>query len=276
MLDNHTAQFHLSCRHGEVGEYCLLPGDPGRCERIAKHFDNGEFLVSNREFTIWRGTLLGERVSVCSTGIGGPSAAIAVEELAAVGVKNFIRVGTCGGIALPVRSGDVVIASSAVRQDGTSHEYAPPEYPATADFCLTSALVNEARELGVPHHVGVVQSKDSFYGQHSPSRMPIAASLNEKWEAWKRLGVLASEMEAAAIFTVAASLGLSAGAVFHVIWNQERYAAGLDTDKSENHDTDLAIKVAVGTLRRIISDKKNNHKILKTHLTNTAIYGIIT
>ncbi len=260
MLDNHTAQFHLKCRDGEVGEYCLLPGDPGRCEKIAKYFDDPEFLVSNREYNIWRGTLCGERVSVCSTGIGGPSSAIAVEELAAVGVKNFIRIGTCGGIALPVKSGDVVIASAAVRQDGTSHEYAPPEYPATASFELTSALVEEARALELSYHVGVVQSKDSFYGQHSPSRMPISAALAEKWEAWKRLGVLASEMEAATIYTVAASLGLSAGSVFHVIWNQERHAAGLDVNEPEDHDTDRAIRVAVGAVKRLILSKNANTK----------------
>ncbi len=260
MLDTKAAQFHLKCRDGEVGEYCLLPGDPGRCEKIAAYFDEPEFLVSNREYNIWRGKLCGERVSVCSTGIGGPSAAIAVEELAAVGVKSFIRVGTCGGISLKVKSGDVVIAASAVRQDGTSHEYAPPEYPATADFDLTSALVDEARSLGLDYHVGVVQSKDSFYGQHSPARMPVASALAEKWEAWKRLGVLASEMEAAAIYTVAASLGLSASSVFHVIWNQERYLAGIDGSSDEDHDTDRAIRVAVGALKRAIAAKKATTK----------------
>ncbi len=260
MLDTHELQFHIKCRVGEAGEYCLLPGDPARCEKIAAYFDEPEFLVSNREYTIWRGELCGERVSVCSTGIGGPSAAIAVEELAAVGVKSFIRVGTCGGISLKVKSGDVVIATSAVRQDGTSHEYAPPEYPAAADFMLTAALVEEARSLGLEYHVGVVQSKDSFYGQHSPSRMPTASALTQKWEAWKRLGVLASEMESAAIYTVAASLGLSASSVFHVIWNQERYLAGIDSSSSESHDTDSAIKVAVGALRRMIAKKKATTK----------------
>ena len=236
MLDTHTEQFHLKCRQGDVGGYCLLPGDPARCELIAKYFDCPEFFGSNREFTIWRGTLCGKRVSVCSTGIGGPSSAIAVEELAACGVHTFIRVGTSGGINLKVRSGDAVIASGAVRQDGTSHEYAPPEFPAVADFEVVSALAAEASSLDIPYHVGVVQSKDSFYGQHSPTRMPVASAINAKWEAWKRIGVLVSEMEAAAIFTVAASLGLRAGAVFHVIWNQERAAAGLDTSATENYN----------------------------------------
>lgn len=256
MLDTHTEQFHIKCRKGDLGGYCLLPGDPGRCEKIAAHFDEPEFFTSNREYTIWRGKLCGEPVAVCSTGIGGPSAAIAVEELAACGVHTFIRVGTCGGISLNVHSGDSVIAMSAVRQDGTSHEYAPHEYPATADFDVTAALVEEARALGLPYRVGVVQSKDSFYGQHSPDRMPISSELKAKWEAWKRLGVLASEMESAAIYTVAASLGLRAGSVFHVIWNQERALAGLDTGADEIHDTESAVRIAVGAVKRLISRQK--------------------
>ncbi len=256
MLASHKEQFHLKCHDGELGEYCLLPGDPGRCEKIAAYFDEPEFVSSNREYTIYRGKLNGKTVSVCSTGIGGPSAAIAVEELAAVGVKTFIRIGTCGGISLDVRSGDAVIAMSAVRQDGTSNEYAPVEYPATGDFSVCRALADEAESLSVPYHVGVVQSKDSFYGQHSPARMPISSALLEKWEAWKRLGVLASEMEAAAIYTVAASLGLAAGAVFHVIWNQERANAGLDTDAEESHDTDKAIRIAIGAIKRLIDVEK--------------------
>lgn len=260
MLDTHTEQFHIKRLPGECGEYCLLPGDPARCEKIAKYFDEPEFVGSNREYTIWRGKLCGKTVSVCSTGIGGPSSAIAVEELAAIGVHTFIRVGTSGGIALPVCSGDAVIATSAVRQDGTSHEYAPPEYPATADFSVVSALAAEASALGYRHHVGVVQSKDSFYGQHSPNRMPTASALNEKWEAWKRLGVLCSEMEASTIFTVAASLGLRAGAVFHVIWNQERAAAGIDTSEQEQHDTDRAVKIAVGAIKRLISVENQDTK----------------
>lgn len=255
MLDSHTEQFHLKCRYGELGEYCLLPGDPARCEKIAQYFDKSEFFSSNREYTIWRGYIEGQPVSVCSTGIGGPSAAIAVEELAACGVKHFIRVGTCGGISMNVCPGDVVIATGAVRQDGTSHEYAPPEFPAVSDFNTALALVRAANSLGYKNHTGVVQSKDSFYGQHSPSRMPIAGELLAKWEAWKRLGVLASEMETAAIFTVCASLGLYAGAVFHVIWNQERAASGMFPGEEEDHNTDRAVRCGVEAIRLMINDK---------------------
>ena len=246
----HERQFHIHCARGEVGRYCLLPGDPGRCEKIAAYFDDPVHVVTNREYNTWTGTLLGEKVTVTSTGIGGPSAAIAMEELAAIGADTFVRVGTCGGIRLDVTSGDLVIATGAVRMEGTSREYAPIEFPAVANFQVTCALVEAAREMGKQYHAGVVQCKDSFYGQHSPGRMPVAGELEAKWEAWKRLGVLASEMESAALFTVAAALGVRCGSVFHVIWNQERNAAGLD--QTEDHDTDAAIRAGVAAIRRLI------------------------
>lgn len=253
MLDSHEKQYHLTTSLGEIGKYCLLPGDPGRCEKIAAYLDSPYHLCQNREYNIWCGRLEGELVTVCSTGIGGPSTAIAVEELYACGAKAFIRIGTCGGIALPVCSGDIVIASGAVRQDGTSKEYAPIEFPAVSSYSVLSALADSACELGFTHHVGVVQSKDSFYGQHSPHRMPTDDELSFKWKAWKRLGVLASEMEASTLFTVAASLGAEAGAVFLSVWNQERANAGLDDEKNEVHDTDKAIRVAIEATRKLIN-----------------------
>ena len=244
-------QFHIRCAGGDVGRYCILPGDPGRCAAIAALFDQAEKVAQNREFTVYTGTLLGEKVTVCSTGIGGPSAAIALEELTAIGADTFIRVGTCGGIALPVRSGDIVVATGAVRQEGTSREYAPIEFPAVGDLAVTNALVEAARAMGKTVHAGVVQAKDSFYGQHSPGRMPVAGELQYKWEAWKRLGVKASEMESAALFVVAASRGVRCGSCFHVIWNQEREAAGLDQDMSE--DTSAAVRVGVEALKLLIA-----------------------
>lgn len=219
-------QYHIKLKTGDVGKYVILPGDPGRCEKIAKYFDNAKLIASNREFTTYTGTLLGEKVSVTSTGIGGPSAAIAMEELVDCGADTFIRVGTCGGINLKVHSGDCVIATGAVRNEGTSREYAPIEYPAVSDFDVTTALVNACKKMNLSYHCGVVQCKDSFYGQHSPNRMPVSYELLDKWEAWKKLGVLASEMESSALFTVAAALGVKCGSIFHVIWNQERKALG--------------------------------------------------
>ena len=243
-------QFHIRCVPGDVGRYVILPGDPGRCEAIAALFDDAEHVAQNREFNIYTGTLLGEKVSVCSTGIGGPSAAIAMEELHNVGADTFLRVGTCGGIKLDVRSGDVVVATGAVRYEHTSREYAPIEYPAVADFGLTLALRDAALALGSRTHVGVVQCKDSFYGQHSPEKSPVYYELEQKWESWKRLGVLASEMESSTLFVVANALGCRCGACFHVIWNQEREKAGLDQQMSE--DTSRAVRVAVEALKRII------------------------
>ena len=165
-----------------------------------------------------------------------------------------MRVGTCGGIKLEVQSGDVVVATGAVRMEGTSWEYAPIEYPAVPDYQVLTALTAAAERLGKSWKAGVVQCKDSFYGQHSPGRMPVSYALEEKWEAWKRLGVLASEMESAALFTVAAALGVRCGSCFHVIWNQEREKAGLD--QTEDHDTDSAVRVAVEALRRLIRAEK--------------------
>lgn len=243
-------QYHIHCSPGEVGNYCILTGDPGRCASIASYFDDAVHVGQNREYNIYTGSLLGEAVSVASTGIGGPSSAIAMEELFALGTHSFLRIGSCGGIRLDVQSGDVVIATGAVRQEGTSREYAPLEFPAVPHHDLLCALVDTAKDLKLSWHAGVVQCKDSFYGQHEPHRMPVAAELEQKWEAWKRLGVLASEMESAALFTVASALGARCGSLFQVVWNQEREKAGLD--QRENHAMDAAIRLCVEGLKLLI------------------------
>jgi uridine phosphorylase len=250
-MQQRELQFHIQCTQGDVGKYCILPGDPGRCKAIAAHFDNPVHIQTNREYVTYTGTLLGEPVSVVSTGIGGPSAAIAMEELVNLGVHTFIRVGTCGGIKLDVESGDVVVATGAVRMDGTSREYAPIEWPAVPDYQVLTALVQAAQNLNKSWKAGVVQCKDSFYGQHSPASMPVSYELEQKWQAWKHLGVLASEMESATLFTVAATRGVRCGSVFHVIWNQEREAAGLD--QKESHNTSAAIEVGVEALKLLIT-----------------------
>ena len=244
-------QYHIALDTSDAGKYCILPGDPARCEKIAKYLDSPKFIVSNREFTTWSGLLNGEKVLVTSTGIGGPSAAIAMEELCAIGVKVFIRVGTCGGINMKVKASDVVIATGAVRYDGTGNEYAPIEFPAVADFGVVKALVESAQELGENWHTGVVQCKDSFYGQHNPQRMPVSYELLNKWEAWKRLGVLASEMESATLFVIASALDVRCGSVLNVIWNQERKAAGFS--EPDDFDTDRGIRVAIGAIRKLLT-----------------------
>ena len=253
-MDNQM-MYHINMKKGDVGRFCILPGDPGRCEKIAEYLDDPHLVTQNREFTTYTGTLLNEQVSVVSTGIGGPSAAIAMEELVQIGADTFIRIGTCGGINLKVKSSDIVIATGAIRMEGTSREYAPLEFPAVADFELVRALADAAEGLGMIWHAGVVQSKDSFYGQHSPERMPVSYDLMNKWEAWKRLGVLASEMETAALYTVAAALGVKCASVLNVIWNQERKAAGFQ--EPDELDTDRGIRVAMEALRMIIGKEQN-------------------
>lgn len=247
-------QFHIHCKEGDVGRYVFLPGDPGRCESIAAYFDDPVHVGMNREYNVYTGYLLGERVSVCSTGIGGPSASIAMEELTAIGADTFLRIGTCGGIDLDVCPGDVVVATGAVRYEHTSLEYAPIEFPAVPDFGITAALKAASEDLGFRTHTGVVQCKDSFYGQHRPEKSPVSYDLLQKWESWKRLGVKASEMESAALFVVASALKVRCGSCFHVIWNQEREKAGLFMPMVE--DTSGAVKVGIEAMKRIISADK--------------------
>lgn len=247
-------QYHLDITKGDVGRYVILPGDPKRCKKIAAYFDNPKLVADSREFITYTGTLNNQKVSVTSTGIGGPSAAIAMEELCQAGADTFIRIGTCGGMQLAVKGGDCVIATGAVRMEGTSREYAPIEFPAVADFTVTEALKESALKQKVNFHMGIVQCKDSFYGQHSPEKSPVSYELTEKWEAWKRLGCLASEMESAALFTVAAALGVRCGSVFLVMANQERERAGLDNPVV--HDTDMAVRIAVEAVRKLMEKDK--------------------
>ena len=249
-------QYHLQVGKGDVGRYVILPGDPKRCAKIAKYFDDAKLMADSREYVTYTGFLDGVKVSVTSTGIGGPSAAIAIEELTKAGADTFIRIGTCGGMQLEVKGGDAVIATGAVRMEGTSREYAPIEYPAVADIHIVNALMNAAEKLEIPCHTGVVQCKDSFYGQHSPETKPVSYELLNKWEAWKRLGCLASEMESAALFIAASALRVRAGSVFLVMANQEREAAGLDNQVV--HDTDGAVRIAVEAVRGLIKkDQKD-------------------
>ncbi|MFA9380423.1 MAG: uridine phosphorylase [Acetanaerobacterium sp.] len=254
MAMNEGSLFHISLAPADGARYAILPGDPGRVATIAAFLDEPVSVAQNREFTTYAGTLSGERVLVTSTGIGGPSAAIAVEELFMAGVRTFIRVGTCGGMQQSVLAGDVIAVTAAVRMEGTSREYLPPEYPAAADFDVTTALVTAAKRLGARVHTGVTQSKDSFYGQHSPGRMPVGYELLNKWGAWKAAGCLASEMECAAVFSVAESLGARAGAVLHCLWNQERASHGLPN--TESYDTEQAIRIAVEAVRALIASDK--------------------
>ena len=195
-------------------------------------------------------SLIPVKVSVTSTGIGGASASIAMEELHVCGADTFIRVGTCGGMDLDVKGGDLVIATGAIRFEGTSKEYAPIEYPAVADFQVVNALAHSAAKLNMPYHVGVVQCKDAFYGQHKPEELPNHEELLRKWDAWLRMGCLASEMESAALFIVGGYLRCRVGSVFLTVANQQREKAGLEN--IQHHDTEAPIRAAIEALRELI------------------------
>ena len=247
-------QYHIGLRKGDVGKYVILPGDPKRCEKIARHFDDAKLIADSREYVTYTGYLDGVKVSVTSTGIGGPSASIALEELVRVGADTFLRVGTCGGMQTDIMGGDLVIATGAIRMEGTSKEYAPIEFPAVANLEITNALVQAAKDLNKKYHVGIVQCKDAFYGQHEPETKPVDYELVNKWNAWVRLGCKASEMESAALFVVGDYLRVRVGSSFLVVANQEREKLGLENPVI--HDTEAAIEVTVQAIRNLIKQDK--------------------
>ncbi len=239
-------QYHVRVRPGDVGRYVLLPGDPGRVEKIAAYLDDAHFVSSNREHTVWTGSLLGEKVSVVSTGMGCPSTAIAVEELIKVGSDTFIRVGTSGAMQPSMQNGDIAIVTGAIRDEGTTRQYLPVEFPAVADLQVVNALVAAAKEQGVPSHLGISHTKDSFYGEVEMERQPLVHELKLRWNAWVAGGAVCSEMEAAVIFILASIHRKRAGGVMTII--------GSDTETLLAHKTspDAMIEVAVAAIKRLI------------------------
>lgn len=245
-------KYHIQLKKGDVGRYVFLPGDPGRCDFIAQSFDNSKLMANNREYRTFTGTLMGEKVTVTSTGIGGPSTAIAVEELIAVGADTFIRVGTSGGMQPEQVPGELAICLAAIRDEGTSMHYMPPEFPAVADITVTLALKEAAIKLGIPYRVGITQSKDSFYGQHEPERMPIADHLLQRWKAWKMGGAICSEMEAATLFILGSIYQKRAGGIMLVAANQESN----DPNVKVVEDLDNLIAVAIEAVKMLIQQDK--------------------
>lgn len=254
-------QFHIKTLKEDVGRYVILPGDPGRVPKIAALLDNAKQVAQNREYNVYTGTLCGQKVTVCSTGIGGPSAAIAVEELVKCGADTFIRIGTSGGIDLSVSGGDLVIASAAVRGEGTTAEYIPLDYPAVASFEVTDALRISAEALcdktiGNQYHIGVVHSKDSFYGEVEPDASPVADNIKTRWEAYIKCGCLTSEMECAAIYAVGIARHVRCGGILTALWNVERSKAGLPDNITD--DSSKAINCVVGAIKVLIEKDNAN------------------
>ncbi len=256
---NGERQFHIKTTPEEVGRYVILPGDPGRVPKIAAYLDNAKQVAQNREYNVYTGSLCGEKVTVCSTGIGGPSAAIAVEELVKCGADTFIRIGTSGGIDLKVWGGDLIVASAAIRSEGTSYEYLPEGYPAAADFEVVSALVQSARELssdenGRRYHVGVVHSKDSFYGEVEPDGSAVSDNIKSRWDSYLKCGCLTSEMECSSVFSVGIVRHVRCGAVLTALWNAERSKRGLDDIITD--DSTRGIRCAVNAIKLLIENDR--------------------
>lgn len=250
MISAPAVQYHVGLRPGDVGRYVFLPGDPDRCESIAGHFDEPRHVARHREYNTYTGSLLGVPVSVTSTGIGGPSSAIAIEELVRCGADTFIRVGTSGAMQEWITPGDLGIISGAIRDEGTSLHYLPVEFPAVASIDVTLALIEGARRTGARAHVGIAQSKDSFYGQHEPARMPVAKRLQERWAAWMAGGAICSEMEAATQFIVASTLGVRAGGIMMIAGHPDQRP--MTDEERDLLDLEFAIRTAVEGLKALI------------------------
>ncbi|MDY6780894.1 MAG: nucleoside phosphorylase [Halobacteria archaeon] len=239
-----TKQPHLMVEDGEVNPTVLLPGDPGRVDAIAEHLDGVEELTHNREYKLVNGSYDGVPVAVCSTGVGCPSAAVAVEELANVGVETLIRVGTSGGLQPGIEVGDIVVATAAAKFEGTTKRYEGVEYPAAATTDVVNALVDEASETVDEVHVGPIVTDDAFYAEEEPA------------SDWEEAGMLAVEMEAAVIFTLARRRNIEAGAVVTVDGNlvegTQKGEGGIDADEDEELPEDAQegvekeIRIALG------------------------------
>jgi uridine phosphorylase len=241
-------KYHVGLTEDEVGKYVLYPGDPARTAVIAKHLEDAREVAFSREYRTFTGTVTGRPVSAISSGMGGPSVAIGMEELRELGVHTFLRVGTCGALQPEVKMGDLVIASGAVRTEGTGDGYVPKEFPAVADHEVVTALLESARELGAPHHLGIIRAVDALYSDLVPDTMPNGAHLREELAMWASAGVLANDMESSTLFVVASVRRLRAGSLLLCV---DEVGAG------EIHHLDPSymermLKVAIGAIRRLI------------------------
>ena len=236
---NDNLQYHIHCKSGDINKYVLLPGDPGRVKLIADEWDESRFIASHREYTTYSGKYSGVPITACSTGIGGPGASIALEELAELGADTFIRIGTCGAIQENINCGDLIICSGAMRQDGTSDEYIDKTYPAIANHEIILALIEACERLGKTYHVGISCSTSSFYcGQARPGFKGYTQSFTEnKIRDLQAAGVTNFEMEAATIFTLAGLYGMRAGAIFTVVADRNK-------NQFVNKGTDDSIQAA--------------------------------
>jgi uridine phosphorylase len=259
MRNEDGLMFHLHIKEGDIGRYVLMPGDPGRVPKIATFFERAKPVAQNREYTTYTGSLMGEKVSVISTGIGCPSTAIAIEEAIEAGAETLIRVGTSGAMQPYIRTGDLAVVTGAIRDEGTSRAYLPIEFPAVADPEVVAALREGCRVLGYTHYAGISHSKDSFYGEVERKRMPMAGYLEDKWIAYVAGGAICSEMESAALFILAGIYRKRAGTITSIINSSELAEMDIKdvNKKMDTGDENRVIKAAVEGLKILIQkDRK--------------------
>ena len=253
--ENENLVHHLKLKKGDVGRYVIMPGDPKRCVKIAKRFDDAKLIADYREYATYTGYINGVKVSTTSHGIGGPSTAIALEELIKVGADTFIRVGTCGGMNIDVLPGDVVIVNGAIKGGGTMDNYIPKEFPCVPNIDILEAMIEGANKVKTRTHVGVVQCKDAFYAQHAPESMAVDKELLYKWDSYIKAGCLASEMESATLFAVGAAKNVRTGAAMLVLHNQERVKNNINDPK--DYTGEEAIDLIIESIKILIEkDKK--------------------
>ncbi len=253
--ENENLVHHLKLKKGDVGRYVIMPGDPKRCVKIAKRFDDAKLIADYREYATYTGYINGVKVSATSHGIGGPSTAIALEELIKVGADTFIRVGTCGGMNIDVLPGDVVIVNGAVKGGGTMDNYIPKEFPCVPNIDVLEAMIEGSDKIKTRTHVGVVQCKDAFYAQHAPESMAVDKELLYKWDSYIKAGCLASEMESATLFAVGAAKNVRTGAAMLVLHNQERVKNNINDPK--DYTGEEAIDLIIESIKILIEkDKK--------------------
>lgn len=241
-------KYHVGLAEGEVGGYVLMPGDPFRTALIAKYLEGADEKAFSREYRTFTGTVAGETVSTTSSGIGGPSAAIAVEELGELGVHTFLRVGTCGAAQPYIKKGDLVIATGAVRSEGTPDGYVPKEYPAIASHDMITACIEAAEAAGAPHHLGLIRSVDALYSDLMPDRMPRPAELRAELEMWARAGVVANDMESSTILIVASLRRFRAGVILLCV---DELGAG-EIHHLDPSYMDRMLRVAVNAIARLV------------------------
>ncbi len=255
--ENENLVHHLKLKKGDVGKYVIMPGDPKRCKKIAKRFDNPKLIADFREYATYTGYIDGVKVSTTSHGIGGPSTAIALEELIKVGADTFLRVGTCGGMNINVLPGDIVIVNGAIKLGGTMDNYIPKEFPCVPNIEVLEAMIEASNNIKNKTHVGIVQCKDAFYSQHAPDSMAVDKELLYKWDSYIKAGALASEMESATLFAVGSAKNVRTGAAMLVLHNQERIKNNINDKK--DYTGEEAIDLIIESIRVLI--KNDNSKM---------------